>query len=495
MFEALQDERTVAKDAFKAAEAQLRQDLIDVQLDLLEKPDFSVIVLISGLDFPGRSAAARRLMNWMDPRHVQLYARFRAREEEMSHPRMWHYWRTLPPKGKVGLFLNSWYDEPVSNYLVGNLKKSEFETQIQQLMRFERMLVQEGALILKFLFYVPKQESRELLKDVADDKITAWKMSDEDLRIAKHLFKEYDHSVGVLEDVLSRTSFDYAPWIPLRSSDPRYRDLTASLTLRDALRRRLSSGQPVIASVDDEAPATNKSPERGAMLDLSKTLARKTYRKRLKKLQRRVSALTVGDRFDRRGLIAVFEGNDAAGKGGCIRRLVAALDPRMINMVPIAGPTDEERAQPYLWRFWRHIPERGRIVVFDRSWYGRVLVERVERFCSEADWQRAYNEIREFEEELSQHGLIIMKFWLAIDRDEQLRRFQARQDTPYKQYKITEEDWRNREKWDDYQLAVRDMVNRTSTPNAPWTMVAANDKLHARVTILETVAERLKEEL
>ena len=228
---------------------------------------------------------------------------------------------------------------------------------------------------------------------------------------------------------------------------------------------------------------------------MEQKLEKDDYKKRLKKMQRRVGKLTVADKFEKRGLVAVFEGNDAAGKGGCIRRLVAALDPRMISLVSISAPSDEERAQPYLWRFWRQVPERGRIVIFDRSWYGRVLVERIEGLCSQSDWHRAYQEIREFEEELSEHGLIILKFWLTIDKDEQLRRFKAREETPYKQYKITEEDWRNREKWDDYRVAVRDMINRTSTSDAPWTLIAANDKRSARVSVLKTIAERLEEKL
>lgn len=208
-----------------------------------------------------------------------------------------------------------------------------------------------------------------------------------------------------------------------------------------------------------------------------------------------MSALTIGKKFEKRSLVAVFEGNDAAGKGGCIRRLVAALDPRMIKLVPVAAPTEEERAQPYLWRFWRHVPELGRVTIFDRSWYGRVLVERVEGYCSEADWRRAYEEIRAFESELSDQGIIVVKFWLAIDRDEQLRRFNDREEVAHKHHKITAEDWRNREKWDQYCTAVHDMVERTSTRNASWTLVEANDKRFARVKVLDTIGRRLAQEL
>jgi polyphosphate kinase 2 (PPK2 family) len=191
-------------------------------------------------------------------------------------------------------------------------------------------------------------------------------------------------------------------------------------------------------------------------------------------------------------LMVVFEGNDAAGKGGAIRRVTGALDPRQYRTVPIAAPTEEERAQPYLWRFWRHVPGRGQFTIFDRSWYGRVLVERVEGFCSQADWLRAYGEINDFEEQLHNYGIVLVKFWLSIDKDTQMQRFKEREEVSFKRYKITEEDWRNRDKWDHYVDAVDDMVDRTSTEIAPWTLVEANDKRYARVKVLRTINEALE---
>ena len=185
----------------------------------------------------------------------------------------------------------------------------------------------------------------------------------------------------------------------------------------------------------------------------------------------------------------VFEGNDAAGKGGAIRRVTGALDARSYHSVPVAAPTEEERAQPYMWRFWRQIPRHGRFTIFDRSWYGRVLVERVEGFCSENDWMRAYTEINDFEQQLARQNVAVVKFWLAISKQEQLRRFKAREKIAFKQFKITEEDWRNRKKWDAYEQAVCDMVDRTSTLIAPWTLVEANNKYHARIKVLKTVCQ------
>jgi polyphosphate kinase 2 (PPK2 family) len=258
------------------------------------------------------------------------------------------------------------------------------------------------------------------------------------------------------------------------------------------MQRRLQQGRqqvpvapPIIQTIDQKTVLSE--------LNLTKKLAKKDYEPDLAKYQSRLSELMRDPRFaGKRSLVVVFEGADAAGKGGAIRRIAAAIDARQYQIIPIAAPTEEERVQPYLWRFWRHIPRTGRLAIFDRSWYGRVLVERVEGFCSEADWLRAYAEINDFEHQLAGAGVIVVKFWLQISAEEQLRRFKEREATDFKRYKITEEDWRNREKWDAYDAAVCDMVDRTSTGLAPWTLVEANDKNFARVKVLQTVCERLE---
>jgi len=193
--------------------------------------------------------------------------------------------------------------------------------------------------------------------------------------------------------------------------------------------------------------------------------------------------------------VLLFEGNDAAGKGGSIRRITQALDARTYRIIPVAAPTEEERAQPYLWRFWRHLPRKGRVAIFDRSWYGRVLVERVEGFCTHADWMRAYGEINDFEEQLVRNRTVVIKFWLAISQEEQLKRFKEREKIGFKRFKITEEDWRNREKWPLYEQAVCDMIDRTSTEIAPWTLVEANNKWYARLKVLKTVCTRIEKAL
>jgi len=495
MFESTSIKHEITKAEFKAEEPRLREQLIEAQLELLESEKAPVIVLLSGIDPLGRSAAANRLMSWMDARHIRPYAQLQPSEEELQRPRMWPFWRALPRRGRIGIFLNSWYETPISEYLLGRIDHERYRDHIDEIIRFEQMLADEGALILKFMFMLPEKQTRKVLKDLSRQRLSGWKVSEPEIEIRKHFAKHYDEGVAMLEELVSITSkAPEAPWIPIASANARYRDLTIGKTLVDAIDTRLTAPEPAapavsIATVSDTSSSILKT------LDHAQSIDKSDYRRQLKKEQGRLSRATLDERFEARSIVAVFEGNDAAGKGGCIRRVVQVLDPRMLRVISIAAPSDEERAQPYLWRFWRHIPQTGHVTIFDRSWYGRVLVERVEGFCPPQEWMRAYEEVRNFEAELSAYGIIVMKFWLAIDKDEQLRRFEAREDVGYKRHKITEEDWRNREKWNDYEQAVNDMIDRTSTSSAPWTLVAANDKYSARVKVLKTINDRLEAEL
>ena len=230
-------------------------------------------------------------------------------------------------------------------------------------------------------------------------------------------------------------------------------------------------------------------------VNLKLKLARKDYQRELPKLQGQVHLLGYQVYMQKRPVVIVFEGWDAAGKGGAIKRVTEKLDPRGYVVWPIAAPHGEDKERHYLYRFWRRLPDAGQIVIFDRSWYGRVLVERVEGFCPEAAWQRAYGEINQFERQLMDFGTIVFKFWMHIGQAEQLKRFKEREGSGYKSWKLTDEDWRNRGKWEDYEHAAEDMLLKTSTHDAPWTIVEANDKLHARIKVLKTVVNKLKQEL
>jgi polyphosphate:AMP phosphotransferase len=355
------------------------------------------------------------------------------------------------------------------------------------------MLTDEGALVLKFWLHLSKQQQRDRLETLQRSRRTRWRVTERDW---KH-HRRYDKLRAAAECAIAQTSTAEAPWLIVSGHDANLRNLTVGQYVLDALRKRLETRTPPVSRASP-APIPLPAIDRRHLLsslDLAKTLGHTSYSSQLEKCQGRLNLLSRDPRFRNTAVAVVFEGNDAAGKGGAIRRVTAALDARMVQVVPIAAPSDEERAQPYLWRFWRHVPGRGRMTLFDRSWYGRVLVERVEGYCGEADWMRAYGEITDFESQLTQHGIVVVKFWLSISRDEQLRRFKERESTGFKRFKITEEDWRNRDKWDRYEAAVCDMVDRTSTEGAPWTLVEANDKAYARIKILKTLCQRIEQRL
>ena len=491
MFESAELGHKIDKEVYKKAVPELRSALLDVQYDLKEQGKIPVIVLVSGQDGAGKGETINILYEWMDPRFLSTLAFSEPTDEETQRPVMWRYWRALPPKGRVGIFAGSWYSGPIHDRIEGEMSQAAVDQRIDQINRFEQMLVNEGALVLKFWFHLTKDGQRRRLKALEKDPRTAWRVT----KWNWDRLKTYDKLQDVAGHILRLTNTPWAPWIIVEGEDDRYRSLTAGKILLDAIRQRLADADRQATPVAPPVRPNIDGRDVISELDLTQKLAKKQYEDQLAKWQGRLAELVRDPRFKKRSLICVFEGSDAAGKGGAVRRITAALDAREYQIVPIAAPTEEERAQPYLWRFWRHVPRVGRVSIFDRSWYGRVLVERVEGFCSEADWLRAYAEINDFEHELTDAGAIVVKFWLQVSKDEQLRRFKEREKVEFKRFKITDEDWRNREKWDAYHRAVCDMVDRTSTGNAPWTLVEANDKNYARVKVLRTVCERLEGEL
>ncbi|MCX7628590.1 MAG: polyphosphate:AMP phosphotransferase [Methylophilaceae bacterium] len=489
MFESAELGHKIDKETYKKEVPALREALLDAQYDLAETKSFPVILLIGGVDGAGKGETVNLLNEWMDPRHMHTYAFGPPSDEEAERPHMWRYWRALPPKGRIGIYFGSWYTEPIIRRVYGQIKNEGLTKMLDEIVRFEKMLTDEGALILKFWFHLSKEKQKERLDKLEKDPRTRWRVTELD---RKHL-KMYDEFRTISEHVLRQTSTAAAPWVIIEGYDANYRNLTVGRQILDAIRKRLDepkvklqapTAPPPIAPVDNLHILST--------LDLSKKIDKKDYEKKLETLQGRLNLLTRDPRFKQMSVICVFEGFDAAGKGGSIRRITQAIDARLFRVHPIAAPTEEERAQPYLWRFWRHVPRHGRFTIFDRSWYGRVLVERVEGFCSEYDWMRAYGEINDFEEQLTRKNDIVVKFWLHISKDEQLRRFEERKNTPFKRFKITEEDWRNREKWEAYEIAVCDMIDRTSTDYAPWTIVEANDKYYARIKVLKTLCERIE---
>ncbi len=488
MFESAELGHKIDKARFASELPALREALLDAQFELAKAARFPVILLIGGVDGAGKGEVMNLLHAWMDPRYIQTFALDAPTSEERERPRMWRFWRALPPKGKVGIFMGSWYTAPIVSRVYGETKEGQLSRSIEEILHFEQMLVNEGALVLKLWFHLSRKAQRERLFSLEKSSKTSWRVSPVDW---KH-FDLYDKFRKVSDRVLRETSTGAAPWLVIDGSDHRYRSLTAGQALLEAMRKRLD--EKVNPTPPIQAPPLVRSLDGVnvlSQLDLSKTLDNTAYEEALANAERKLSLLTRDPRFSKTGVVVVFEGSDAAGKGGAIRRITGALDARFYRVVPIAAPTEEERAQPYLWRFWRHLPRRGRFAIFDRSWYGRVLVERVEGFCTESDFMRAYGEINDFEEQLTNHHLTVVKFWLQISKDEQMKRFKEREETGFKRFKITAEDFRNREKWEHYETAVCDMIDRTSTQISPWTLVPANDKRFARVKILETLTERI----
>ena len=489
MFESAELGHAITRQTYARQVPKLREALLDAQYDLFQDGRFPVIVLIGGVDGAGKGETVNLLNEWMDPRHIRTVAFGESSEEERERPPLWRYWKGLPPKGKIGILFGHWYTQPILDRVNRATKHSRLVQSIDEIVRFERMLSDEGALVLKFWFHLSKAAQKKRLTSLEQDPRTRWRVTDTDW----DRFKRYDKFRKVSEFTLRQTSTASAPWIVIEGENANYRNLTVGRTLLAAIRERLD--QKPVKRVEDRIPpippAIDNRHVLGA-LDLSLKVDRKEYTRLRERYQGTLNLLSRSPRFRDRSLILVFEGNDAAGKGGAIRRVTQCLDARQYQTVPVAAPTEEERAQPYLWRFWRQVPRRGRTAIFDRSWYGRVLVERVEALTPEYDWARAYSEINDFEQQLTENGAIVIKLWLAISKEEQYRRFKEREKTTFKRFKITPEDWRNRKKWQAYETAVCDMVDRTSTDIAPWTLVEANDKLYARAKVLRTIRDRVE---
>lgn len=494
MFEVAELGHKISKQEYERELPRLRARLLEAHFALKDTKS-AVCIIISGADGAGKGEVVHRLNEWLDPRGVDTHAFWTTSDEEQERPRWWRFWRALPPRGRVGILFGSWYSEPIVRRVYGKTKNSKLDSELDRISFFEKMLAADGALILKFWYHLSKKAQKRQLKSMEANPKTHWRVLPSDW---KH-FEMYDKFVKVSERAIRHTDSGHAPWHLIEAVDRHYRELATGRVILEALEGRLKQlkqgAVSRIAAPPPPAIPPRKDRESDSILDhvdLTQKLTDSEYKKRLDKYQGRLSRLTWEANRKRISCVMAFEGWDAGGKGSAIRRVTGAIDPRLYRIIPVAAPTDEERAQHYLWRFWRHMPRAGRITIFDRSWYGRVLVERVEGFAREEEWRRSYLEINEFEEQLADHGIVMAKFWIHIGKDEQLRRFKERQRISFKNYKITGEDWRNRKKWDDYKSAVNDMVAHTSTAFAPWTIVAGNDKKFARIQILKTIHDRLE---
>jgi polyphosphate:AMP phosphotransferase len=497
MFEVAEIGHKLSKDEYALREKELRTSLVDMQYEL-RKQRFPVILLVTGDDRPSLDDVINRLYEWLDPRFLETNAFGPPTDEERERPLFWRFWRTLPPHGKIGVFAGAWSSQLIGQRLRGEISDADWLKAIAHTRHLEQALIDDGAVFVKFWLHSPKEELKKRLKAAEKEPDKEWRIQSEDWSI----YDSYDQGMLVVESYLEQTSSGEAPWHIVESTDARYRDVSIAQTLLAAVQKRLAAVAAEAPQANEPAkitlpPSETSSPSPTARtlldtIDLSVRLEKEEYEAKLQKSQARLHWLAQKVHQQGKAAVLVFEGWDASGKGGCIRRLGRALNPRMYRIVSIAAPSEDERRYHYLWRFWKHLPRAGRFLIFDRSWYGRVLVERIEGFASEPEWRRAYSEINDFEQQLSEHGIYLAKFWLHMSKDEQLQRFQDREATPYKRFKITPEDYRNRERWAQYEEAATEMIARTSTSYAPWHVIPANDKRWVRVQVLKTVCKGLE---
>lgn len=483
MLETIDLDAAIPKRECKEILGKIDLQLAQLQRDL--RPSGSpILVVFEGWDAAGKGMVLNRLLEPLDPRGFKVYNIKESTDVERMYPHLRRFWLTIPPRGGISIYNHSWYREVLQERVEEKIGAVELQNAYEHIRTFERQLHDDGAVVVKFFLHISKKEQAKRFKRLEKDDAFAWKIGKPEMRRHK-LYREYYEAT---EDMLRETSTAYAPWTVIAATDDNFAKVRVAETVLTALQRA------VAREVAPRPAPVAISPRRTSPLDridLNKTVALDVYDETMPKLQRELRRLQHVCYFKRRAAVLVFEGWDAGGKGGAIRRLTRLLDPRGYEVNPVAAPQGEEKTHHYLWRFWRAQPKAGHLAIFDRSWYGRVLVERVEGFASTQEWQRAYHEINEFETQLIESGAILLKFWMHISKDEQLKRFKTREEAPHKRWKITDEDWRNREKWEDYWGPVSDMLEQTSTPQAPWIIVEGNDKRYARLKVLETVAQRL----
>ena len=484
-------EKTTYREVFPGLESQL-----GVCQRAAREFGVPVVIVFEGWDAAGKGTIINRLTQALDPRGFKVHPISAPDEDERLHPWMTRFWKALPAAGNFAIFDRSWYGRVLFERMEGLAKKRQWKQAYEDIEEFERQLADSGAVIVKFWLHIAKKEQKKRFRRLEKDPATSWKVG----KVEWKHHRKYDEWLDTVEAMLLRTSTAYAPWTVVEATQARFARVKVFETVAQAVtqavktevERRSSKDAIKLEPMPVPVPPATREQTILDRLDLSQTLTREEYDEQLDELQDRLFRLEHELYVARIPAAIVYEGCDAAGKGGNIKRLTRGLDPRGYEVVPIAAPTTEEKAHHYLWRFWKEVPKAGHITIFDRSWYGRLLVERVEGFCHEQQWKRAFREINEFERQLADFGTILVKFWLQIDPDEQMRRFKARQANEEKQWKITDEDWRNREKAKQYEVAVVDTLQRTSTVHAPWTILEANCKLHARIKALRTVADAIE---
>ena len=476
------------EDAILAQEVKQAREKLAVYQTQIKEAKLPVMVILEGWGAAGKGSVIGRVIRSIDPRFFAVRTMAEPTPEEMRYPFLHRYMKEIPEAGKFAFFDAFWMEEVITQKMRGEIDGQTYARRVRSINTTERSLTDNGYLVMKFFFHISRKEQKKRLRTLQEDKNTRWRVSAADLHQNRH----YDEYLDVYDRYLEDTNRSGAPWYIIDARDKKWAELQVLRFLNQGIDTALKNHALAAPILQNTFPL-NRTPLLSEISLADKTLTDDEYKKELDKLQKKLRALHYELYRKKIPVIIAYEGWDAAGKGGNIKRITAALDPRGYQVLPVASPEPHEKARHFLWRFWTRLPKDGHIAIFDRTWYGRVMVERLEGFCSENDWQRAYNEMNEFEKELVDAGTVVIKFWVQIDSDTQLARFTDRQKTPEKQWKITEEDWRNREKWDQYEAAVNEMLRKTSTTFAPWHVLESNDKRYARIKALRIVVEALEQ--
>ena len=506
MLETVNLDARLSKDEYNEKIKKFRNKLSTLQHEVKDR-GLPVIVIFEGWSAAGKGSKTSEILRTLDPRNFTTNCTKPPSADEARKPFLWRHWLGIPPKGRFAIYVRSWYPEASSDYVENRISDTEAGYRLGAIKNFERQLTDDGALIVKFFLHISREEQKTRLDNLAANADTAWRVVPADYERNQNYAKLYDS----YDKMIRETDTPYAPWRLVSGHDSRHsvvdiykhliNAIEAALKSRNAADKSGSAAdKPNNAFVNiDSKIISGGAPlikmQKLKHVDLSPVMDSDTYKTRLSEAQSRLFSLHNAMYRKKIPIVIAYEGWDAAGKGGNIKRLTAALDPRGYNVIPISAPGAFELSRPFLWRFWQTLPKDGHIVIYDRTWYGRVLVERIEGFARDDEWRRAYREINEFEEDLAHWGAVVVKFWLHIDKNEQFKRFTDRAQTPEKQWKITDEDWRNRDKWDAYENAVDDMLRLTSTTYAPWYIIESQNKRYARVKTIELLIAALEKRL
>ncbi len=489
MLEKVELDKNMGKKEYKSLMENLQPRLALAQRKCKEL-GIPVMVVFEGMGAAGKGTLINKLIEPLDPRGFKVYTTATSNLEEQMHPFLWRFFTKLPEYGRIAIFDRSWYRLVLADRFDGITPENKVYEAYSEICSFERLLSDDGMLIIKLCCVISKKEQKKRFGKLLENSTTKWRVSKEDIKRNK----EYDTYFAMNDEMLEATDTDYAPWNIVEATDREYASAKVMEIVTQAMEQAINNKQNNTSTEKKESVKVTDSLRTRVLqgVNPSVELSKEDYKVQLVKLQKKLSKLHNDIYKYRIPVVLAFEGWDAGGKGGAIKRLTGALDPRGYVVNPVASPNDEEKAHHYLWRFWKNVPKNGHIAIFDRSWYGRVMVERIEGFCSEKEWKRAYQEMNDMEAQFYNAGAVVLKFFMHIDKDEQEKRFKERQENPLKQWKITDEDWRNRAKWDEYEEAIDEMIVRTSTTYAPWIIVEGNNKYYARIKVLESVIDALE---